>query len=652
MATPVSAAEFRSGLPLHLSIEKHAKLDSQLFAVASKASTFGLADGLRLAREHELTLSGDSVRVVIQANGNRSAVRDAIQADGGRVEGEYADLVQAFVPVTALAKIAANPSVTFVGQPSIPVADSVTDEGVVATNASAWQGSGVSGVGVKVGIIDLGFIGYAAKQASGDLPPSVTTADFGCGGVATATEHGTAVAENVYKVAPGVQMYLICIATGINLGQAKDYAIAQGITIVNFSASVFNTSRGDGTGGAGTPDAIVADARAHGILWVNAAGNSGQQHWAAPFIDSDADLWNEFATGDELDNINITAGMSACWFLKWDSWPVTAQDFDAYLFRLADLTAPVAGSENVQNGSQPPTESFCYTNTTGVTQAFGIAIRRYSASAAPRFDLFVDRGAPEYVVSAGSITEPASSPNTMAAGAICWQSDALQSYSGQGPTIDGRLKPDIAGQDANSSSVYGPASGCTGGFTGTSASAPHVAGAAALVAQANPTFTPAQIQSFLEGRAIDLGPAGKDNQYGSGKLWLGPAEEPDQSGATYVALNPARLLDSRFGNGLAGKFSAGVPRTFQVSGRGGVPANATAVTGNLTVTNVTNSGAAFLGPVAIAAPSSSTLNFPVGDNRANGVTVALGSGGTLSITYLADSGSTDFVFDVTGYFVP
>jgi hypothetical protein len=110
---------------------------------------------------------------------------------------------------------------------------------------------------------------------------------------------------------------------------------------------------------------------------------------------------------------------------------------------------------------------------------------------------------------------------------------------------------------------------------------------------------------------------------------------PDQSGATFVALNPARLLDSRFGNGLSGKFSAGVPRSFQVSGRGGVPANASAVTGNLTVTNATSSGAAFLGPVATANPGSSTLNFPVGDNRANGVTVALGSGGTLSITYMA-----------------
>ena len=127
---------------------------------------------------------------------------------------------------------------------------------------------------------------------------------------------------------------------------------------------------------------------------------------------------------------------------------------------------------------------------------------------------------------------------------------------------------------------------------------------------------------------------------------------PDLSGATYVALTPARLLDSRSGNGLSGPFSPNAPRTFQVTGRGGVPANAVAVTGNLTVTEQTDLGFIFLGPDPVANPTSSTLNFPVGDNRANGVTVALGSGGTLSATYGAASGTTQLIFDVTGYFVP
>jgi PKD repeat protein len=120
---------------------------------------------------------------------------------------------------------------------------------------------------------------------------------------------------------------------------------------------------------------------------------------------------------------------------------------------------------------------------------------------------------------------------------------------------------------------------------------------------------------------------------------------------TYVPLTPSRLLDTRVGNGLSGPFSANIPRTFQVAGRGGVPAGATAVTGNLTVTAQTGGGYVYLGPSPIPSPPTSTLNFPSADTRANGLAVALGPGGTLSATF-APSGTTDLVFDVTGYFVP
>jgi PKD repeat protein len=125
---------------------------------------------------------------------------------------------------------------------------------------------------------------------------------------------------------------------------------------------------------------------------------------------------------------------------------------------------------------------------------------------------------------------------------------------------------------------------------------------------------------------------------------------PNTSGATYVPLTPARVLDSRSGTGLSGPFVAGVPRTFQVTGMGGVPANAVAVTGNLAMTNQTAGGFTYLGPDPLASPPTSTLNAPWGDTRANGVTVRLGPGGTLSATF-SYSGSAHLLFDVTGYFV-
>jgi spore germination protein YaaH len=131
---------------------------------------------------------------------------------------------------------------------------------------------------------------------------------------------------------------------------------------------------------------------------------------------------------------------------------------------------------------------------------------------------------------------------------------------------------------------------------------------------------------------------------------------PDPNGSTYHALAPTRILDSRDGTGgLSGTFSAYVARTFQVTGSGGVPVGAVAITGNLTVTQQSAAGYLFIGPIATNNPGSSTLNFPVGDNRANAVTVALGTGGalgTLSITYVAGpaNATTHVVFDVTGYF--
>jgi hypothetical protein len=128
---------------------------------------------------------------------------------------------------------------------------------------------------------------------------------------------------------------------------------------------------------------------------------------------------------------------------------------------------------------------------------------------------------------------------------------------------------------------------------------------------------------------------------------------PDASGALFVPLTPTRILDSRDHTGGLGIFSSHVAQSFTVTGHGGVPSNAIAITGNLTVTQQTSGGFLSVGPVAQNNPTSSTLNFPVGDDRANAVTVALGTGGTLSVTYAASTlGPTaQVIFDVTGYFV-
>ena len=126
-----------------------------------------------------------------------------------------------------------------------------------------------------------------------------------------------------------------------------------------------------------------------------------------------------------------------------------------------------------------------------------------------------------------------------------------------------------------------------------------------------------------------------------------------QSG-TYYPVAPTRVVDTR-GNGIGptGKLSSGGTYTYQIAGKGGVPSGAIAITGNLTVTNQSASGWVFLGPTILTMPGSSTVNFPVGDNRANGATVPLSAAGTLDAWYKGSNvgATTDLLIDVTGYFL-
>jgi hypothetical protein len=145
------------------------------------------------------------------------------------------------------------------------------------------------------------------------------------------------------------------------------------------------------------------------------------------------------------------------------------------------------------------------------------------------------------------------------------------------------------------------------------------------------------------------------NEYSVGSSGWATEVTQLQTGGTGFKPAQARVLDTRPGiqTGLSGVFAANTPRTFQVAGRGGIPANAIAVTGNLTVVGQTAAGYVSVTPTPVVNPASSTLNFPLGDTRANNVTVPLSATGTLSAVYKAPGGrSTHLILDVTGYFVP
>ncbi len=123
---------------------------------------------------------------------------------------------------------------------------------------------------------------------------------------------------------------------------------------------------------------------------------------------------------------------------------------------------------------------------------------------------------------------------------------------------------------------------------------------------------------------------------------------------TYVAINPARVIDTRVGHQTVdgaqqagGKIPAGSVTTLQVTGRAGVPADASAVVLNVTVTEPEAAGYATVYPCGGEPPLASNLNFTPGLTVPNLAISKIGMNGTVCIF---NQSTTQLVVDVDGYF--
>ena len=127
-------------------------------------------------------------------------------------------------------------------------------------------------------------------------------------------------------------------------------------------------------------------------------------------------------------------------------------------------------------------------------------------------------------------------------------------------------------------------------------------------------------------------------------------------GNGFVAVAPARLLDSRVGGSTVdGLFVGGGmsgPNSvveLQVGGRPGVPGDVSAVVLNVTAAGATGAGYVTVFPCGQAPPNSSNLNTTPGGTVPNAVTVKVGAGGKVCL-FTSVGVSTHLLVDVNGYF--
>lgn len=436
---------------------------------------------------------------------------------GGMFRGRVSDLVDASMPIANLRELDAAFGVGWVQ--AAPVRRrTVVSEGVNVIRAAALQASSVSYQPtdpVRVGVIDFGFKGYEGLLGS-ELPASVTVNSFHPGGIEGIGDplldqvHGTACAEIIFDVAPGAELFFAnSDSTIAGNAAAFDWMIDQGVDVISYSIGWFNAGPGDGRGSLNDP---VQRALDRGIAVAVSAGNQARAHWAGQYSDPNGNGWNDFAPGDESNAVFLNAGESLSVFLNWDDWFASAQDYDLYIFDAANNV--VAFSTGFQTGSQDPVESTGF--TAQVSGTYHVAINRWSATRDVNLEMFFVVGREmQYIVPAGSIMIPADTDGAVAVGATFWGDDVIELFSSQGPTSDGRIKPDLTAPDGVSTVSYG---NFGFSFFGTSASAPHAAGAIALMKSRFGVFSINEIRDILYGRAIDRGVAGMDNTYGRGRL--------------------------------------------------------------------------------------------------------------------------------------
>jgi subtilisin family serine protease len=122
----------------------------------------------------------------------------------------------------------------------------------------------------------------------------------------------------------------------------------------------------------------------------------------------------------------------------------------------------------------------------------------------------------------GPVWYPAAIPGAMAVSATT-PANTLANFSSTGPTISISAPGfEVLSTVPAECEEFCDPSGY-GAYYGTSMAAPYVAGVAALIWSVNPQLTAGEVRQIIEQSADDLGPKGRDDKFGFGRLNAGRA---------------------------------------------------------------------------------------------------------------------------------
>ena len=548
------------------------KIDSRLLLARASAlgnPMFDALPGLRVQLEAE-----QDGRILLDIHATVDAALLAqIEGLGGIVVNAHArfNAIRARLPLSAVEALAGFASVRTIRPADVMMPQMTnTTEGDVAHAADTARTTfNVDGTGVSACAMSDSVDALAALQASGDLPPGVTVLPGQSGN--PGTSEGTALLEIIHDMAPGADLFF---ATGAG-GSAQmaqnilDLAAAGCDVIVDdvlyLAEGVFQDDNI-----TQAVEAVVAD----GVTYVTSAGNSGNltagtsgvfegdytpTALPAPLVGAALSA-HDFGGGDPGNTITFDPPVLIT--MQWaDPLDAATNDYDLFLLD-PTLTNVLAASTNTQNGTQDPlefilsagddtgnrlvatlfngTERFIHLNThrgmlaTGTNgQIFGHPAAKGAITVAAVNVATAGGGVftggpanpPEFFSSDGPrrvFFAPDGTPLPLPfgedpfgdGGAEMGDSDCPEDAEmGDSDTdCDGqRDKPDVTAADGVMTATPG-----FNPFFGTSASAPHTAGIAALLKQFMSSLSPTGVKERMENDALDIGAAGTDDVAGNG----------------------------------------------------------------------------------------------------------------------------------------
>ena len=344
---------------------------------------------------------------------------------------------------------------------------------------------------------------------------------------ATADNSVASFAANIVALQQAGCKVIVDDVTYYNEGAFQDGPIAQAVTqVVNAGSVYFSAAANSGNLDSGTSGTWEGDFLANGA--------------AAGVLAGKGTLHN-FGTAASPQNYDVLTGSTTVISLKWsDPLGASTNDYDLYLLNSTG-TAIIAASTTTQNGSQDPYEAV----GTSTSFAAGDRIVVVQVSGAPRaLRVDTNRGTLS-IATAGSTYGHNAGISTISTAASYWNSaktgtrpftgapNPVERFSSDGPrqifynpngtpitpgnvlfgTNGGTTlqKPDLTAADGISAKTPGFLP-----FFGTSAAAPHAAAIAALVLQAKPNYTPAQVKTAMTMGTVDNMAPGVDRDSGYG----------------------------------------------------------------------------------------------------------------------------------------